>query len=391
MNKIKFELKTIEELCKVKPQSGGTPLSSKQEYYEGGEIPWVITADITKEGKYISNTEKKITELGFKESNVKMFPVGTLLFSMYGSVGKMSITKIELCTNQAILGLTPNEDIISVDYMYYILQINVSKLVNMARGGTQANINAKMVKEFKIPIPYKDNKPDLETQKRIVEKLELAESLKTKRKEAQELTKEYLNSVFLEMFGDPRTNPKGFEVNKLDKISNITMGQSPSGNSYNSNDKGTPFFQGKAEFSDKYTITKKWTTEPTKLALKNDILMSVRAPVGTVNLSSVDCCIGRGLASIRPNQNKIKLNFLFNFFRLNESYIESLGEGSTFKAITSKQLRNLQIPTPPIELQNKFAQIVEQVESLEKLQSKSSIEIDNLYNKSMQQAFKGEI
>ena len=76
---------SLENLCKKKIQSGGTPLSSVKEYYDNGTIPWVITADMTKAGKKISTTVKKITKEGLKNSNVKIFPIGTILFSMYYS------------------------------------------------------------------------------------------------------------------------------------------------------------------------------------------------------------------------------------------------------------------------------------------------------------------
>ena len=119
-------------MCKQKPQSGGTPLSSNPDYY-GGNIPCVITEDLTSAGKYIDSTLKKITQLGFDESNVRLFPKGTILFAMYGSIGRMSITKIELTTNQAILGLIPDENKIISEYLYYYLDFAKNIIIKKGR------------------------------------------------------------------------------------------------------------------------------------------------------------------------------------------------------------------------------------------------------------------
>jgi type I restriction enzyme, S subunit len=155
----------IEKVCRTKPQSGGTPLSSNPTYY-GGEIPWVITEDMTNAGMYISDTQKKITKDGLENSNAKYFPEGTILFAMYGSIGRMSITSRELTTNQAILGLVPDTNQILTKYLYYYLDFAKKYLIRRGRGGTQANINAKMICTFPIIIP------PLSEQKKIVEKLD---------------------------------------------------------------------------------------------------------------------------------------------------------------------------------------------------------------------------
>ena len=187
--------------------------------------------------------------------------------------------------------LRPKVEDINLKFVYYLMQ---SIKVNFT---THKRYYLSLYQYEKIPLPFINGKPDLETQKKIVVILEKAEQLKEKRKKTLELLDEYLKSVFNEMFLN-----KGFKVKELNEISEIVMGQSPPGNSYNEERKGTPFFQGKAEFTDKYPVIKKWTTKPSKLALPNSILISVRAPVGDVNLCNVKCCIGRGLASIRPTK-----------------------------------------------------------------------------------------
>jgi len=168
------------------------------------------------------------------------------------------------------------------------------------------------------------------------------------------------------------------------------MGQSPSGESYNENGEGIPFFQGKTEFGEKYTSNKKYTTKPTKFAKKNNILMSVRAPVGAVNFANCDCCIGRGLCSFEPYENLLN-DYLYYYFKLNEDKIARMGTGSTFKAITGKQIRSLKIPLPPISLQQKFATIVKQVEKIKDKLKDEKQDVEELFNALMQKAFVGEL
>lgn len=152
----------------------------------------------------------------------------------------------------------------------------------------------------------------------------------------------------------------------------LIMGQSPAGESYNSEGKGTPFFQGKAEFTDKHPTIKKWTSEPSKLAEPNSILMSIRAPVGDVNICNVKCCIGRGLASIKPKK-EVSFSYLFYYFLLVKEKIANLGTGSTFKAINSKQLANIKLPLPFLNNQPSLAEqerIVSILEKAEKLKER---------------------
>jgi type I restriction enzyme, S subunit len=140
----------------------------------------------------------------------------------------------------------------------------------------------------------------------------------------------------------------------------IILGQSPSSKSYNSNKSGLPFLQGKAEFGMIYPTPEIYTDSPLKIAEANDLLMSVRAPVGDVNLSPYKLSIGRGLAALRFTKNNSR--FYFYWFSKNQKFIESLGAGSTFKAITGEQLRNIEIPIVDTKEQTAIANILSTVD-----------------------------
>lgn len=124
------------------------------------------------------------------------------------------------------------------------------------------------------------------------------------------------------------------------------MGQSPSSNTYNNNQEGLPFFQGKADFGDFSPTPRVWCSKPLKISKKDDILLSVRAPVGAVNYNTETCCIGRGLAAIRAGE-KLLPKYIYYFFKYYEPILKEEGSGAVFSAITKSFVENIRIPVPP--------------------------------------------
>lgn len=151
-----------------------------------------------------------------------------------------------------------------------------------------------------------------------------------------------------------------YPVKKLQDCATIIAGQSPESKYYNTVGDGIPFFQGKADFGELYPSARVYCTNPTKIAQYNDILLSVRAPVRPTNLSPGKVCIGRGLAAIRPDSS-LNLKYLLYYFRYFESQLSSKGTGTTFKAITQKTIKNLDVPAPPMEEQVKIVARIDEL------------------------------
>ena len=151
--------------------------------------------------------------------------------------------------------------------------------------------------------------------------------------------------------------PPGWEWATLGEIAKIIQGQSPPGSSYNRVGNGLPFFQGKAEFGDLYPEIRKWTTEPQKVAQHNDILLSIRAPVGPTNLAPSECSIGRGLAAIRAIE--IEQKYILWALRASSDRLASQATGSTFEAVNGKQLASHLIPVPPLAEQRRIVAALE--------------------------------
>lgn len=145
---------------------------------------------------------------------------------------------------------------------------------------------------------------------------------------------------------------------ELGEVCDINMGQSPPSSTYNTEGIGLPFFQGKAEFTDLYPVVRKWCSEPTKLANEGDILLSVRAPVGSTNIANQKCAIGRGLAAISyPFSNKI----IWYYLKSIEQLLDKQGTGTTFRAVSGDTVRRQVFPLAPLPIQRA---IVSKIEAL---------------------------
>lgn len=146
----------------------------------------------------------------------------------------------------------------------------------------------------------------------------------------------------------------------LGEVSTIIMGQSPPSSTYNEIGEGLPFFQGKTEFTDKHPVAVKWCSKPNKIAESNDILITVRAPVGAINIANQKCCIGRGIAAIRSEQSN---EFILAFLQSVEKELSLKGTGTIFGGISGKVLIELPIPLPPLEEQKQIAALFQSIET----------------------------
>ena len=151
---------------------------------------------------------------------------------------------------------------------------------------------------------------------------------------------------------------------KLEEICAINMGQSPDSSTYNEDGNGLPFFQGNADFGEIYPAVRMWCSESTKIAREKDILISVRAPIGALNIANCECCIGRGLAALTVNEDICAQEYLWHVLSGKVDELNSKGTGSTFKAINKKTLSETEIPLPPIDEQRKIAAVLDKVSDL---------------------------
>ena len=184
-----------------------------------------------------------------------------------------------------------------------------------------------------------------------------------------------------------RDLPDGWLPTSLDQLAILVMGQSPPSSTYNDEGKGLPFLQGKAEFGDITPTTVKFCSKPLKIAPPNSVLVSVRAPVGDVNITAQECCIGRGLAAIHP-RNNVDIWFLFASMLHYKSQLESRSSGTTFKSINTHALRTLLLPLPPLSVQQAIAHVLRTVQQAKEATEKVIAALQKLKQSMMRHLFK---
>ena len=209
-----MEYTTIGESCSV--VSGGTPSRSKNEYWRNGTIPWMKIGNI--KSKYVNEYDELITEQGLNNSSAKLLKKGTILYTIFATLGEVGILDIEACTNQAIAGININDPRITTDYLYYYLKSKKDYVNNIGRGVAQNNINLTTLKKFEIPLINVDK------QLNIVEILEKVERMiDLKKKEIDDLDL-LIKARFVEMFGDPIRNTQKRPITELINVVKMQRG-----------------------------------------------------------------------------------------------------------------------------------------------------------------------
>lgn len=286
---------------------------------------------------------------------------------------------------------------VNPDYQAYYINSSVgkSRLKSLFVGTTIKHINTKDLKVFQIPLP------PLPEQQRIAEILSTTDShiekLDKTIEDYQLLKKGMMKKLLTEGIGHTEFKeteigriPKEWEVKTLGVICTIIAGQSPSSETYNESGIGLPFYQGRTEFGSINPITKKWCSEPIKIAEALDILISVRAPVGDVNICETKSCIGRGLALIRETKSS-KHKFIYYLMQLSIDRLNKVGQGSTFTAINTSDLNNFSIQVPSIEEQELIADNLFEIDKLIELLKEDRNDLILLKKSLMEKLLTGKV
>ena len=380
----------LGELCDV--CSGGTPKRSVPEYWNEGSIPWVKISDISS--KFISSTEEQITEAGLKGSSAKLLAPGTLLYSIFASIGAVGILKIPAATNQAIAGLSIRTDRIERDYLYHYLKSQEALAKSSGRGVAQNNINLTILRGMEIPVPAIDE------QRIIVEQLEMV-AAQIKQAETQLAKLDSLvKSRFVEMFEESdRYNGSVYRLADIGEIaSGITKGRK-------ARDKElfeTPYLStanvqaGRLDLSVIKTIDATMPEiEKFRLA-EGDVLMTEGGDPDKV---------GRGAVAHNLPKNCIHQNHVFRV-RLNrvilypeyfEMFLQSPGcreyffraskQTTGIATINKTQLRNMQVLVPPIKAQEEFLAFASQVDKSRFIAQQQIEKLQMLYDSLVQDYF----
>lgn len=279
--------------------------------------------------------------------------------------------------NQRLGLISVSKNLLDKDYVYHLFRTkSVREQIRRTSSGSKVkHTSPERIYDVKVPLPRLDEQERIATILNALDKkIQINDRINSQLESLSRTLFDYwfLQFDFPNEHGKPyrrsggamvyntilkRDIPKGWTEKELSEIANITMGQSPPGSSYNDKSTGSIFFQGSTDFGWLFPTVRQFTTEPSRMAKQGDILLSVRAPVGDMNIAPTDCCIGRGLAALNSKDGYD--SFLFYVMKYFKRVFERRNaEGTTFGAITKDGLHSLKIAYPGNELLKKYNDIV---------------------------------
>lgn len=345
----------LGEICRI--VSGSTPKTDIPEYWDG-DLKWVTPAELNDESRVVNNTKRTITELGATKTGLTPLPAGTVLLSSRAPIGKVAITGCEMYCNQGFKNLICS-DSINNKYLYWFLKGKTQYLNSLGRGATFKEISKTIVADIEI------NLPDIEEQKKIVNRIEKIDSRLTILRAEISRLDELIKARFVEMFGD------GFETTELRNICKTTSGGTPS-------TKNPDYYNGTIPWvtttalgpnhidgtkAKAYISEEAVANSATKIIPSGSILFGIRVGVGKTSINDVDICTNQDIVAIMDvNEAKFSKLFIKHVLDANRAHYDSLKKGATILGITSDDLKNTPIPLAPIKAQKDFETFVEQVD-----------------------------
>ena len=389
----------LQQICDI--QIGKTPSRSVPEYW-GGELPWVTISDFAA-GRIVTTTQERITRIGAAKSGSKRIPRGTLLLSFKLSLGKRALSGCDLFTNEAIAALhVLDHDVADRDYLYWALgSIDYDRLVDRAAKGK--TLNKAKLKILKIPLP------PLAEQKRIAGILDAADALRAKRRETLAQLDTLLQSTFHDMFGDPVTNPMGWEDSHLpDLVSKRkhALKRGPFGGALKKEifvPEGFKVYEQKNVIYDDFDIGSYFikTSDyerlvPFKIS-PNNLLISCSGTIGSIAAVPVHAApgvINQALLKIDLDESIMLNSFFLCLWRSQsfEQQVLGMTHGTGMKNMKSmNELKGINFPVPPIDIQHRFAAIDQSVEKQKASQRAHLAELDTLFASLQSRAFRGDL
>ncbi|EDK89096.1 restriction endonuclease subunit S [Fusobacterium polymorphum] len=365
-NKSEWKKVKLVDVCEI--ITGNTPLKKEKEYWDKDEVPFITPPELKYEGINYITPNIYVSKIGAKQGRI--IPKNSICVCCIGSLGKLGILKEDAITNQQINSLILKNKNVDLLYLYFYLKTIKNNLESIASSTTVKIINKSSFEKIEISLP------NLEIQKKISKKLELLENNIDFRKNQLNYLKELNKSLFTRMFGDIKTNDKNWKIVKLEKYINIIGGYAFKNIDFKSS--GIPLIRIGNINSGQFKSTNLVFIEENKKFEKfkvfpNDILISLTGTVGKDDYGNA-CILGDSYSEYYLNQRNAKIeltdkmnkNFFLEIMKIKEvkKKLTGISRGIRQANISNKDIYNLSLPLPPIELQNKFAERVEKIEKL---------------------------
>jgi type I restriction enzyme S subunit len=383
--------------------TGGTPSRSNLErYYSGGNIPWVKSGELRE--IVIHQTEEHITEAALKETSIKMVPAGAILLAMYGAtVGRLGILGVPATTNQAVCHIIPDPRVAEVRYLFHALSRQVSNLVARGVGGAQPNISQAIVRDLLLPLP------PLAEQRRIATILDQADILRTKRRAALNRLDSVSQAIFLDLFGDASTNPKGWPVRPVsDYVFEFQGGKSieaeSSENAVTQNRvlkvsavTGMQFLPSESKpVPDSYQPPEEHFVQAGDLLFSRANTTELVGAVAYVNATPPNLLLPDKLWRFVWRQPlEVDPLFIWALFQTHavrrEIERRATGTSGSMKNISQEKVFGIATILPPLSLQQDFVRSLAKVEGLKSAQTGSLVQMCDLFASLQHRAFRGEL
>ena len=376
----------LGEVCTV--VSGSTPKTNIEEYWDG-DVKWITPAEIDENSFYVYDTVRHITEEGKNKTGLSYLPVGTVILSSRAPIGKTAIAGCEMCCNQGFKNLICS-DRIHNEYLFHFLSCKTDYLNSLGRGATFKEISKSIVESISIPLP------EIEKQKHVAEIFSKLDVIKRRKKAQLEKIEQLVKSRFIEMFGDPNLNDKGWEKGVINDIGTCVAGATPSTQVKEYWENGTIPWMSSGEvnkgrvFETDTKITQLgYDNASTKLVPPKTVVLAMAGQGktrGTAAITEIELCTNQSICSI-VNNEKVNAEYLLNFLKL--QYMELRGASTNTDGrggLNLKIIGNYPIMIPPIELQNHFSVFVEQTDK----SKYCSYRITNIVRKLIEKVMKYE-
>ena len=279
---------------------------------------------------------------------IKIAEVGDVIMSVRAPVGDLNITPVKMCLGRGVCSIRSKNG--NQPYLFYLMKHSVKDLISRESGTVFGSVNSKDISSLEVDYIESEDK-----QRTIASFLGSIDARIETNKQINHNLQQQAQALYHQIFCS-MPHPD-WRNGVLSDIAVVVMGQSPDGKSYNEDGIGTVFYQGRAEFGTRFPTQRLFTTEPKHMAQENDVLISVRAPVGDLNVAKEDCCIGRGLGAVRSKDGHQSF-VLYTMFALRSQLNVFNGEGTVFGSINRDSLNSLPVIIPPIAEINKFESLV---------------------------------
>lgn len=380
----------LGDICEI--VSGSTPKTTVEEYWDG-DVKWITPAELNDETYIITDSVRKITELGVKQTGLTSFPEGTVILSSRAPIGKVAIAGCEMYCNQGFKNLICSEKIDN-RYLYWFLKGNTAFLHSLGRGATFKELSKKIVANIEI------NVPDKKKQRQVADKLEkLSEIIQLRKQELLQLD-ELIKARFIELFGDPIVNSMHWPEELIGDSCFVTKLAGFEYTQYihyeDSGDvvmvKAQNVKNGKLNRKDLSYISNEVSNSlPRSQLVAGDVVMTyVGANIGDVAVidDEYKYHLAPNVAKIRPDTEKYNSVYFMYMLMFLNAYIVGNSADTAKAALGMEKIRKLKIFAPPIDLQKRFVFFIERINKSKVAIQKSLDETQLLFNSLMQKYFR---